>query len=91
MTGRNTCADGAYVVIIGEIEEGLGNEVFRTGTLIPKIDDPERIKEHHRMNTRLSLEVQQHGAHYGIVYDWNYTPYITRRLLQPGDTSPPFA
>jgi hypothetical protein len=66
-------AGATYDLIVGEIAEGLGNEVFAPLTLVLEVDDPNRIREHSQIGTPLTLDVQQYGAHYTIVYDWNLT------------------
>jgi hypothetical protein len=65
-------AGATYDFIIGEIAEGLANELFRPLTLVLEVGDPERIREHSYIGRPLSIDVHEHGAHYGIGYDWHF-------------------
>ncbi|MBK8904393.1 MAG: VCBS repeat-containing protein [Anaerolineaceae bacterium] len=71
-TAVGAMAGAAYDFIIAAAAL-LGNEVFTPVTLVLEVGDPERIREHSYIGRPLSYDVQEHGAHYGIGYDWHLT------------------
>ncbi|NEY34898.1 hypothetical protein GTU99_22320, partial [Streptomyces sp. PRKS01-65] len=75
-------AGPVYDAIVGEIKRGLGNEVFKPIPLSLTIKDPALAAAQPRVNAEQVERIRQHGADYGLFYDWHLVP------AEPGTVPP---